>query len=576
MISREGTVALDSSVPSSRVLVSVGRQAVRARNNSIAVSRERIASGAGVQSLQTDNHFVSWVGLVYVDGKQAGSNSVKHFLQQLPRGLAAAVEELKGIYFIVLVDRSSGDTYAFTDGSGLLHVFHSADGVSDSFLDLVAHDKLQVSDLSPEALLEFFHFGFLSFGKTFFDSIKRLDPHQIARVDGGGRLTFIPKSTMGSDQPTPTRGFEDLLQSFATSCRQETISVDLTGGIDSRLLAVVLEYLGVPFDLAVSGAPANPDVAIAIEVSKLLNRELYVKQHDITDFEASLPSLFTLGDGLFDLSRCHEPLQLQRERVAREVTLMVAGPGGELFKDFWWLQDFPFYAKRRPNLSRLYSTRITPVEPVHGYLTDRYATIGRRYETWYLEQLRSYVVEGNTQTYDNIYRCVKMADVNGRFVSNHVQLLQCYLPFLEPQIAAVGYRLPRSTRFFNRFHRQTITRYRPDVAALHTTDGGMSVSSKAPLIAGDMGKYVVDKFSRLVRKFGERMFHRRAPQVSTKDSGFDAALRNCAATQKAFEDLRNRGIMRADVGLHDIKDSYLGNVLTLGMLFEHLEQHSKA
>jgi hypothetical protein len=169
-----------------------------------------------------------------------------------------------------------------------------------------------------------------------------------------------------------------------------------------------------------------------------------------------------------------------------------------------------------------------------------------------------------------------MADVNGRFVSNHVQLLQCYLPFLEPQIAAVGYRLPRGTRFFNRFHRQTITRYRPDVAALHTTEGGMSVSSKAPRIAADMGKYVVDKFSRLKKKFGEKIFHRRAPQDSPNDSGFNAAVRNCTATRKAFDDLRNRGVIRADLGFHDVKDSYLGNVLTLGMLLEHLEQHSKA
>jgi hypothetical protein len=186
------------------------------------------------------------------------------------------------------------------------------------------------------------------------------------------------------------------------------------------------------------------------------------------------------------------------------------------------------------------------------------------------------VVSGNTQTYDNIYQSVKMPDLNGRFVSNHLPLLRCYLPFLEPQIAAVGFRLPRNARFFNRFHRKTITRYRPDVAAVHTTEGGMTVSSKPALVAADLGKYVIDKFSRLMKKGGEKAFHKRSPQASLSRAAFVAQVRKCGAARKAFGDLKNRGIIREDVGFHDIKDEYLGNIITLGMLFEHLEPDSNA
>ena len=50
-----------------------------------------------------------------------------------------------------------------------------------------------------------------------------------------------------------------------------------------------------------------------------------------------------------------------------------------------------------------------------------------------------------------------------------------------------------------------------DVAAYRTTEGGMTVWSSAGLIAGDMGKYVVDKFSRLMKNRGEKVVHKRAP-----------------------------------------------------------------
>jgi hypothetical protein len=529
------------------------------------------ASNSQVNSLQTPEYIVSWIGLVYVAGELAGVDSLQYFLKQLPGGIASAVEQLKGVYFIILRNKASNETYAFTDSSGLLHAFHSADQVSTSFLDLVTNCRLGAEDLCSESVVEFFHFGYLSFGRTFFEAIHRLDPHQIAHFDPNGRLSFVPKCIKGLDQGTSERSFEDLMRAFAISCSEERVSVDLTGGIDSRLLAVVLDYLGIPFDLAVSGVDTNEDVAIARQVSALLRRELYVTHHDASSFEELVPTLFTIGDGLFDVTRCHGPLQLQRERVARGITLMVSGVGGELFKDFWWLQDFPFYARRRPNLSRLYSTRIAPVRPEHHYLTEAYAAVGYNYDNWYLQRLGKFTVKGNTQTYDNVYRSVKMPDLNGRFVSNHVKLLRCYLPFLEPEIAALGYRLPRSTRFFNRFHRQTITHYRPDIAALRTTEGGMTVSSERPMIAADISKYVLDRFSRLMKKCGEKVFHKRSAQSSPNDPGFAAAVRNSGAASKAFGKLNERGIIRGDLAFHDIKDSYMGNLITLAMLFEHLD-----
>ncbi len=52
-----------------------------------------------------------------------------------------------GVYFIVLRNKTCGDIYAFTDSSGMLHVFQSSQGLSSTFLGLAARSQLGPQDL---------------------------------------------------------------------------------------------------------------------------------------------------------------------------------------------------------------------------------------------------------------------------------------------------------------------------------------------------------------------------------------------------------------------------------------------
>ena len=392
-------------------------------------------------------------------------------------------------------------------------------------------------------------------------------------MSSAGAVRLMSKTSRALG-PQPARDFETQMKSFASSVAAENVSIDLTGGIDSRLLAVILEYFGLPFELAVAGSDDDEDVTIAREVAKILDRPLYLTHQEVGDFEGSLPALFEVCDGLFNVANAHLPLQNQRERRARRASLMVSGAGGELFKDFWWLQDFPFYRQRNPHLERLYSTRIVPVELRHDYLAQPYANVSRQLRSTYLQKLTGYVADNNTQTYDRIYYSVKMPDVVGRLGSNHAWLLHCYAPYLEPEIATVGYRLPRSTRFFNLFHRRMTTRYCPAAARIRTTEGGMSVSSEPRAIALDLGKYVIDRVSRLARKFDQKIFGRRHLERGPASPTFARDLQRYAATQRGFERLKDVGILRSDLVLADVEPSYCGNVLSLGMFLDWIEDGS--
>jgi asparagine synthetase B (glutamine-hydrolysing) len=178
-----------------------------------------------------------------MDGTPAGRESIVRFLQEGVRDLPSTSEKLRGIYYLFLLDRVSGTGYAFIDPSGLYHAYHTRSATGTSILELAAANGLGPQDIAPEPLVEFFHYGALYFGDTLFRDIRRMDPEHILRIEPSGGIHAMTRTLRDLGIP-PTRTFEQCLAGFTGSIKGEKVSLDLTGGIDSRLLAVVLRYLG--------------------------------------------------------------------------------------------------------------------------------------------------------------------------------------------------------------------------------------------------------------------------------------------------------------------------------------------
>jgi hypothetical protein len=457
------------------------------------------------------------------------------------------------------------------DNSGLHHAFYSDLGAASSFLQLVRQENLRVSDLDPEAIVEFLHFGCIYSGKTLFPQIRKIGPTVILRVPALGRVQLLPKPVRDIGE-APEHSLEGLLQSFIASVATEKVSLDLTGGIDSRLLAVILSYFGMPFELAASGINGNCDLVIAEQVASVLGREFHVTQHnpESTDWEQR----FHICDGLFDLAKSDRPLQLQEERAARGVTLAMSGAGGEMFKDFWWLQDFPFYASSKPRLKRLYELRLAAIEPRHSYLAPPYRAISEHYRQRLLCTLSEYTVRGNTQTYDRIYYDFKMREFAGRFLTNSLYFLDACAPYLDRDVVTVGYGLPRVQRFFNGFHRRLLTRLNREAACIPTSEGGMSASSKAADVSADLLKYVTNRAQRIAKKASQKFLGKTFSRESVDHPALHRSLHQLAATRRSLERLKDHGILNSSLQLGEIESGYLGTILALDMMLQKLEVRS--
>jgi hypothetical protein len=524
-----------------------------------------------IRVLNTPEYEIAWLGFVYMDGVACGESSIRKFVAEIGADLAAVASKLKGVYFVAIRDRVKARTFAFVDCSAVYHAYVSAKLIGTSFLEVVSREQLRPDDLDPEAVVEFLHFGNIYSGNTLFSQIRKIEADEIVESRVDGSIATYKKSIPDLSRRSH-RSFEEILCSFARSVANEKVSVDLTGGIDSRLLAVALDYAGLKFEVALSGYREQEDVPIAEEVAKLLGRDFVLTPHSPqqTDWD----DLFAINDGLFDLAKSDRSVQLQRDRVQRGITLAVSGAGGELYKDFWWLQDFPFYARRRPNLERLYDIRFFPGRLEYRIFGPRYQASAASLRKRMIESWLPYRAGTNTETYDRIYYGEKMREFAGRFLTNSSKILCVNAPYIDREMVSIGYNLARSKRFFNGFHRALITKYSPRIAATRTTEGGISASASPIYVSGDLIKYVNNRLLRLKTKLYQRRGLPVRAHKGPDSPQLGSVLDEFASARKTIQRLQDYGILGKTASIAQTKMPSMGSLISLDMFIERLESGS--
>jgi len=399
-----------------------------------------------LRCFEDEAYKIYWCGLFYTAGSPAGLASITKLAADLRSNqLQQLAAHFRGVFMLLVEDKSSATRYVLVDNTGMFHVFCSSSGISTSFLDLAKAQGSRAADLDPEAVVEFLQFGYTAFGRTLLKNIVKLSGEEIACVSRAG-ISFIQK-TLPSFESQPKQSLEDVLRDFASSVAAERVSIDLTGGMDTRAIVCILHYVGLDFEVAVRGEDTNPDVQIATAVAEAIGKPLHVCHTSVDDLESQLPTVLNICDGLLDVTKAYSSLQVQRERVQRGITLMLSGNGGELYRDDWWLQDFPFYARKKANVERFCAYRLLPKDPDHSFLAGNYREISQGYRQRLLRDLSRYVVTGNTQTYDRLVVHFRIRDLIGRFVTNHTPLCSRTI-YLAPSafLIIIFVKRPRNAR----------------------------------------------------------------------------------------------------------------------------------
>ena len=498
-------------------------------------------------------------------GSKAGEESIRQVLRQVEsQGPAAALALPKGSFALLVQDKASGEIFCAIDPFGLMRIFVSGNALSDDLFALARHIGFRDAELDRDAITAFLRFGCYSFGKTFDRRIRALSGDEVYKLEPDGAASRFAKLLPDAGDKAPF-DFDSYLSDILLTLEGARVSLDLTGGFDTRLLAACLAQRSRAIvESAVSGPDGNPDVVLARELAGLLRLPCFQQRHDSDGLDRRLPELLRLTNGQMGVLTFDHMHQFTQARLKRGITLSLAGVGGEVWKDFFWLQDFPFLGGR-PRLKRLYRTRIKPRTPSPKQLTPEFAARFEAAGRAYLQVMtQRFSALGRTQAYDSVYAFLRMPALAGPSISAAVRCgVPAFCPLLDLDGVRLAMAMPKRMRLFARWHRETISRYAPQLARLKTTEG---LSARTGLRAlGDIPSYLSNKAARLLRKVRQRLNLPDGTPRSLDDPRLLDEAKGLAAAEPAFRILKDHHILRDDVDPSVLDRTPFERLLTLGL-----------
>jgi hypothetical protein len=184
-----------------------------------------------------------WIGFLYLPGYRGGSDSLAA-LEKLAGeiGIPGAVSRLKGMFFCMLRDGSTGELHLFVDNCGLRAAYRTAGTVSTSFLELIRSDPAQCGEISRRAVVEFLELGGYYYQRSLMTGVAAIAREEIItfRPDTGGYT--VTKKTEVDVESAYRFDRHEYFRTLAHALSGSTVHIDLTGGIVSRYTAVMLQH----------------------------------------------------------------------------------------------------------------------------------------------------------------------------------------------------------------------------------------------------------------------------------------------------------------------------------------------
>lgn len=259
-----------------------------------------------------------------------------------------------GDFIVIILDKTSKDAIIINDALGRLPLYFCERNAQlvvsrkmqfiTSFVEKVEFDKA--------AIAEYLLFGFPLGKKTFFKNIFRLQPATLIRInslkseiniDNIHTFNFENKRYKGK---SIKNNADQLIKLFLTSCKNRANSIDncknvlsLSGGLDSRAVAVGLQQSGITFSgatmLDFDGKYYKSDVILAEQIAQVLKIDWKLFQLDPPKGKDLLNCL-KIKDGLVHLkmSFIHSFFDKIRKTYGSRIAYFTGDEGNKVFLDY--------------------------------------------------------------------------------------------------------------------------------------------------------------------------------------------------------------------------------------------------
>ncbi len=427
------------------------------------------------------------------------------------------VQALDGTSVVVVWDKRQEHLLICNDRLGLRPLFYAVSGSEAAPRFLFASevkallcDPLLPKTLDQVALAQFFILGHLLDNRTFFESIKLLDPGTILTYQAGRwstqtywRLSFPNSYPKHSDAWYEELIYTALQTTTAKMVRRDRqYGVTLSGGLDSRWMSALLTRLRPDTPAFTFGSEDAEDVRSAVQVATRLGMEHFCFPLSPTYLAEHGARIAYATDGMYNILNAHE--FTMSVEMGRHVEVAIGGLlGDDLFgrtvnprELMLKREDVPEYVLRKTSLSgaclpdaemrRLFGVRYDGMKDI-AYSSHR-ATFAEATSELAINVRDSQLFRQGHR------RRVYLGQIAKE------PYIQVYHPFSDSVVIEAALQVPPGQRFLQGAYRRTLCRYFPELADIEWPRMSVQPSASAATILGK--QFFMRSVGKLMKALG--------------------------------------------------------------------------
>lgn len=294
-------------------------------------------------------------GYILVRGlKTSSKESVDAELEKLIAENKLKPEMIKGNYTLVVCRKDSFQV--LSDRFGVQKWFYWRDG--DSFM--ISNDlRAIVSEVNPKLSKDNMALYALTYhfvnGKTIYKDVLHNEPAQLLEFKDGklfinsywSPLALLEQGRQDIDIKDIVDCLGSHVDDLLAYCGEDSISLSLTGGADTRNLLALMLNRGKKPHLYTYGNPASCDCDKASKIAKGLGLDHHIYDINISSerFREYSSSIISWGNSLSSIHRAHRIIAVEKESKFAD-TMFLGTLGGEFVKgvseDYYIVPDVVF------------------------------------------------------------------------------------------------------------------------------------------------------------------------------------------------------------------------------------------
>ncbi len=468
-----------------------------------------------------------WVVGTLLYKNKIGNAALEELIADLPTSpIEILIDHCDGPFCMVLHYHPEHVLWVVTDHAGIINMYSYQSGstcvVSSSSCALSRNNPVS---LNHSAIAQFLRTGNVYGSDTIYSEIKVLEPASIYKIDPDSKE---PLSLIKRYWKSPIEIYEEaslndsrdalikaLVESFEVLSKENLIC-DFTAGFDSRLNMAVLSQFRPFSDISafVFGPHGSKEVGLVKGYCKVMD----IPYHHLClpdDWEEKIieytQHALPVTDGEENIFS-YAPILYAQEYKARYYSYSLNGLGGELYRDFWWIQEI--YSSRRPaHINRLIDTRILQYEYDYSIFSGNWITLMHDVKSSLKAAFEASLADMNlcttynTLQIDNLYYRQKIRRWAGRTMSSSNQYINTIAPLTFKKCLDAVLPIPARHKRNGKLVKSIIEKLSPPLAELKMLSGVPCKNIRV----GNAHKYIpilIDYGKRGFRKIVQKIMNR--------------------------------------------------------------------